>query len=148
MHGPRHEHPGHLDAAAVTRQVMNVIALDGRGHGRAHVPPVGVQLIQRGWLEYVARQDMRADLRAFFHNNDGEALIQLHEAACGGKAGRPAADDNDVEFHGFAFDSFSHDCPFFLMFDGGRPDGASGDSECRIVTLTATSSQRQPAILH
>ncbi len=26
------------------------------------------------------------------------------------------------------------------------PDGASGDSECRIVTLTATSSQRQPAI--
>ena len=34
--------------------------------------------------------------------------------------GRPAADDDDVELHGFAFGGFSHGFPFFLMFDGGR----------------------------
>ena len=45
---------------------------------------------------------MGADLGALFHHDDGDVRRELLEPDRGGKAGRPGADDDDVELHRLA----------------------------------------------
>ena len=45
---------------------------------------------------------MGADLGALLHHDDGGVGRDLLEPDRGGKAGRPGADDDDVEFHRLA----------------------------------------------
>ena len=46
---------------------------------------------------------MRADLGALLQHHDGDApAIELLQPDRGGEAGRPGADDDDVEFHRLA----------------------------------------------
>ncbi len=42
---------------------------------------------------------MSADFRALLDDDDGGLRRELLEPDCGGKAGRPGADDDNVEFH-------------------------------------------------
>jgi hypothetical protein len=55
---------------------------------------------------------MRTNFGSLFHDNDRNFLAiffrQLHQTARGGKSGRPAANDYNIEFHGFAFDYVRH----------------------------------------
>ena len=53
-----------------------------------------------------AGQDMRADLGAFLDDDDGNFRRDLLEPYRGGKAGRPGADDDDIEFHRLAGGKF------------------------------------------
>ena len=61
-----------------------------------------MQLVERGRIDHRAGQDMRADLGTLLHHDDGEIGIELLQPDRGRQAGRPGADDHDVEFHGFA----------------------------------------------
>ncbi len=45
---------------------------------------------------------MRADLGALLDHDDGLVRRELLQPDRGGKAGRPGADDDDVEFHRLA----------------------------------------------
>ena len=47
---------------------------------------------------------MRADLGTFLYDDDATgSRIELQEPARGRQAGRPAANDDDVKFHGLTF---------------------------------------------
>lgn len=63
---------------------------------------------------------MGAYFRAFLHHHDAEFLTaflgDLTQAACGCQTGRTGADDDDVDFHRFAFHSLS---PSFRFSWGG-----------------------------
>ncbi|RMS73221.1 hypothetical protein ALP62_05511 [Pseudomonas syringae pv. aceris] len=92
-------------------QHIDVVALDRRVERSAQFLPVGEQFIQRAGLEYRTGEDVRADFGAFFHHADADFLASfsglLFKAASGRKPGRAGSDDNDVEFHVFAFHRLS-----------------------------------------
>ena len=69
---------------------------------RVLAAPVGDQAIEPDRVDHRAGEDMRADLRALLHHDDGRFRRELLQPDRGGKAGRPGADDDDVEFHRLA----------------------------------------------
>ena len=88
-------------------QEHELVGGDWRVEGRAALFPVRNQLVQGAWLEHCARQDVRANLTAFFNQAHFEVAPRL-----GGKllqpdgcrqARRAAANDHDIEFHCFTF---------------------------------------------
>ena len=66
--------------------------------------PARQQPVDADRIDDGAGKDVRADLTALFQNDDGKLGIDLLEPDRRGKAGRPRADDDDVEFHALAFD--------------------------------------------
>jgi hypothetical protein len=64
--------------------------------------PVGNQFVQGARIHDRAGEDVGADFGAFLDQADVDFGIDLLEADRGGKSGRAAADDDDIEFHGFA----------------------------------------------
>ena len=88
-------------------QEHELVGGDRRVEGRAALLPVRDQLVQGTWFEHGARQDVRANLAAFFNQAHFEVAPGL-----GGKllqpdrsrqARRAAANDHDIEFHCFTF---------------------------------------------
>ena len=73
--------------------------------------PIRKQLVERHRIDHRAGQDVRADFRPLLHHDDRQIGIELLQPDRGGEAGRPGADDHDVEFHGFARRQFfgAHD---------------------------------------
>jgi hypothetical protein len=90
----------------------------------ALILPVRQQFVQRLGIDHHARQDMRADLGAFFQHRDGNLVSglggHLFQADRGGQAGRTGAHDDDVIFHGLALDIVCHveaaPCPAVFRF--------------------------------
>ena len=75
---------------------------------RALLLEVGNQLAQRRRIEHGARQHVRAGLARLLEHRNRERLaalrlLQLRQPQRRRHAGRPAADDQDVDFEGFAF---------------------------------------------
>ncbi|MNN74279.1 hypothetical protein D3C81_1904630 [compost metagenome] len=73
---------------------------------RTEVLPVGEQFVERTRFEHRTGEDVGADFGAFLHHADAELLAGfgglLLQSAGGGKSGGAGANDDDVEFHGFA----------------------------------------------
>ena len=69
-------------------------------------------------IDHRAGEDMRADLGALFHNDDGNVGRALLEADGRRQAGRAGADDHHIEFHRFARWEF--------VFGHGSPRPESG----------------------
>ena len=105
VHERRHQECGNRELALLRQHPVEVV---GHRHGqrRALVPPVGDQLVERARIDHRARQDMRADLAAFFEHADADlaALLgaKLLEADRRRQAGDAGADDDDIIFHRFA----------------------------------------------
>ena len=120
VHGLGHERVGHLGAFLGAGEVEDFVAADFGVQRGAEFFPVGEQLVKRARLEYRAGEDMGAYFRAFLHHHDAEFLTaflgDLTQAACGCQTGRTGADDDDVDFHRFAFHSLS---PSFRFSWGG-----------------------------
>jgi hypothetical protein len=87
-------------------QPKESLGSNGRAQRCAALAPVREQLFQSTRLEHRAGHDMRADSGAFLHDADTEFAAgfprELSIPASCGEAGRPGADDDDVEFHAFA----------------------------------------------
>jgi hypothetical protein len=64
--------------------------------------PARQQLVETGRIDDGAGQDMGADLGALFHHHHAEIGVELLQADGRAQAGRTGADDDNVEFHGFA----------------------------------------------
>ena len=108
VHRARQEQRRHANRFRFTCQVMNKVTFHFGMHGSVFFTPVREQLVQCGRLKDVTRQDMGADFRTFFHDDHGKAGIKLHEPAGRGQPCRPAANDDDVEFHRLTFDRLCH----------------------------------------
>ena len=123
VHEPR-QRPLRNPVRLVRREQQEAILGHRRVERRALRLPVGQELVQRSRIHDRARKDVRADLRAFFENADRDLVAafrrELLQANRRGEAGRAAADDHDVVFHGFAW----HD---------GRPLVVGLGRACRIV---------------
>ena len=80
---------------------------DRRFERRALRLPVGQELVQRARIHDRAREDVRADLRAFLDEAHGDLAArgggELLQADRRAETRGAAADDHDVEFHGFAW---------------------------------------------
>ena len=74
--------------------------------------PARDQRIEAAWVDDDARQDVRADLAAFFQHDDFKLFAcfvrQLFGPDRCGQTRRSPANDHEIEFHGFAFDRFAH----------------------------------------
>ncbi len=64
--------------------------------------PVRDQFVQRARVHHRAGEDVRADLGAFLDQADVDVCVELFEPYRRSKASRAAADDEHIEFHGFA----------------------------------------------
>ena len=111
VHQRRHREVRQPDRAG-RRHPVEAVVLDLRLQRTIGVlAPVRNQLVERDRIDHRARQDMRADLGTLLHHDDVEIGIELLQPDRRGQAGRPGADDHDVEFHGFARRKFfcAHD---------------------------------------
>ena len=66
---------------------------------RVFAAPFRNEPIEPDRIDHGAGQDVGADLGALLHHDDGFVRRQLLEPDRGGKAGRPGADNDGVEFH-------------------------------------------------
>ena len=77
--------------------------------------PVGQQFIKSARVEDSAGQDVGADFRPFLDQADRNVAplfaCQLLQANCRCQSGRAAANDDDIELHGFTF----HDASLFIV---------------------------------
>ena len=96
---------GHA-AGTFFRQLQEGVSHHGLVQGSTLFLPVGDQLVQGARIEGGAGQDVRAGLGTFFEHDDGHIgaffCSQLLQADGSGQAGRSAAHDHHVVFHGFA----------------------------------------------
>ena len=109
---PGNQERRHADAVGLVRHDVHHVFRDRIVHRRTALLPVREKLVQRRRLEHGTRQDVRADLRAFFHQAHGQlgtrGFPQLHQPARGAQACGTAPDDDDVKLHRFAFDLTFH----------------------------------------
>ena len=89
-------------SAALLGQIIELIFCD-RGLERAFRirTPVGNQPVKSDRIDHRSREDMRADRRALFHDDDRDFGIQFLEPDRRGQARRPRADDHDIVIHRF-----------------------------------------------
>src|SRR5207248_11516783 len=77
----------------------------------AALEPVGHQLGDAARIHHRAGDPMRADLLSLLEDGDRQRLAaavrfrELRETVRGGEAGRPGADDDDVDVQGLALDA-------------------------------------------
>ncbi len=94
----------------VLRQEQKVVVGDRRSEGMIRIlAPVGQKRIDADGIDHRARKNMRADLGTLFQHYDGKIGVDLLETDRCAQASSPAAHDNNVEFHAFAFDLFTQD---------------------------------------
>jgi hypothetical protein len=105
-HQRRHEDVRHAEAAGLP-QIVEAVLADLCCERRVLVAPIRDELVEADRIDHRARQDVRADLRPLLEDDDGELLGllrgELLEPDSRGKASGSGADDDDVEFHGLAF---------------------------------------------
>ena len=69
------------------------------------VAPLRQQGIEARWIDHGARDDMSADFRALFHDDDAEVCTALGgtllDADSGSEPGRPGAHDHHIKIHRF-----------------------------------------------
>ena len=87
-----------------------MIVVHLRGERRAPFLEVGDELLQRRRIEHGAGEHVRAGLPRLLQHRDRErlaalCLLQLREPQRRRHAGRAAADDQHVDFEGFAVHS-------------------------------------------
>ena len=102
VHQRRHHEVRQPDRAARRHPVEAVVLDLGLQRTIGVLAPVRDQLVERDRIDHRAGQNMRADLGALLHHDDVEIGIELLQPDRRRQAGRPGADDHDVEFHGFA----------------------------------------------
>jgi hypothetical protein len=95
------EQGGQVDEA-VLREEGEAVAGDGGFQRCALRLPVGHQFVQGARVHHRAGEDVGADFGALLDQADAQLGIDLLEPDRGGKSGRTPADDDDIEFHGFA----------------------------------------------
>ena len=69
MHRRRYEKSRHPERFSLAGHIENKVAGDRRPDRCSLLPPVRKQLVEPARFEYVAGEDMRADLRAFFDHD-------------------------------------------------------------------------------
>lgn len=83
----------------------------------------GNRLVQRARLEHRAGEDVGAHFGTLLDHADADLLTGfgglLLQSACGGQTGGAGADDDDVEFHVFAFHYRSPTQGSRYLFIGG-----------------------------
>ena len=70
VHRPGYEQTWRADALLRAGQEIDVVAFHRRRDRRTLLAPVRKQLVQRGWLEDIAGENVRTDLRALFQYDD------------------------------------------------------------------------------
>jgi hypothetical protein len=81
---------------------IEAIVADRRLTGCLLAAPFRNEAIEPDRIDHRAGENMRADLGALFHHDDGDVRRELLEPDRGGEPGRPGADDDDVELHRLA----------------------------------------------
>ena len=106
VHQRRHQRIRQADRAGGAEHMEAVVGDFGGERPVGIFPPVGQERIETGRIDHRARQDMRADFRTLFHDDDGDfraglgrALLQTDRR---GKTGRSRANDHHVEVHGLS----------------------------------------------
>jgi len=111
VHGLGHEEVGDLDRALGILEHIDVVALDRSVQRSAQLLPVREQFVERAGFEDCTREDVGADFGTFLDHSYADLLTSfgglLLQSACCGQARRAGADDDDVEFHVFAFHCLS-----------------------------------------
>ncbi len=102
-HERGHRPVRHVELASGGEHPVPVVGHRRFSHRAAVFAPVRQQLVQCLGIDHRARQDVRADFRTLFQDADRKLCIHLFQPDRRSKAGRAAADDNDVIGHGFAF---------------------------------------------
>src|SRR3989338_8497457 len=107
VHGLGYEEVRNLGGLLGIAEHVDVIALDRSVQRGAELFPVWEQFIQCARLEHRAGKNVCADFGAFFDHADADFFAGfggfLLQSAGGGQTSRAGADDDDVEFHKFAF---------------------------------------------
>ncbi|MCY1296898.1 hypothetical protein D9M70_463130 [compost metagenome] len=111
VHGLGHEEAGNLDGGVGILEHIDVVA-GHRGVQRgAQFFPVREEFVQGSRFEYGAREDVGAHFGTLLDHAYADLLTRLRslllQSARGGQAGGAGTDDDDVEFHVFAFHSQS-----------------------------------------
>ncbi len=102
VHQRRHHEVRQPDRAAA-RHPVEVIVLDLRLQRTISVlTPIRDQLVERDRIDHCAGQNMCADFRSLLDHHDREVGIDLLQPDRRAQAGRPGADDDNVELHGIA----------------------------------------------
>jgi hypothetical protein len=101
------------------------VVADRRPEGVAlFLAPPRKQPVDADRIDDGAGKDMRADLGALFKHDDGKLRIELLQPDRGGKARRPRADDDHVEFHALTLDFF-HPAPLPAARPTAAPNSLS-----------------------
>ncbi|MNE33293.1 hypothetical protein D3C80_1269520 [compost metagenome] len=145
MHGLGHKEVWNFLRAFSVLEHEDVVAGDGRVQRRAEFFPVREQFVQGPWFEHGAGQNVSTDFGAFFDHADADFLTGfgglLLQAAGGGKTSGAGTDDDDVEFHVFAFHRLSPtqgSTVFFLIWKSGvasMNSGATPEEDNRLTTF-------------
>ena len=100
-HQRRHQRIRHPHRAGKPEHIK-AVRRDRGAHRRLLVPPFREEKIEPDRIDHRAGENMRADLGTLLHHDDGGFGRELLEPDRGGKAGRPGADDDNVELHRLA----------------------------------------------
>jgi len=123
VHGLGHKEVRYLGGFVGALQQVDVVALDFGVQRGAQFLPVGEQFVQGARLEDRTGEDVSADFGTLLDHADADFFAGfsglLLQSAGGGQAGRAGADDDDVEFHKFAFHRLSPTQGSSMFYRGG-----------------------------
>ena len=123
MHGFRHKEVWDACGIFCIFEQVNVVTFDWGVQRSAELLPVGEEFVERTRFENRTGENVGADFGTFLDHTNADFLASvsglLFQSACGGKTGGAGADDDDVEFHVFAFHSLSPTRGSSIFYDVG-----------------------------
>ena len=75
-----------------------MVFIDGPNRRCAAFFPVRDQLVDAARIHYRAGKNVRADFLAFFEDGNGRILPELSKTVGGGETGRPATNNQNIDF--------------------------------------------------
>ena len=88
---------------AIPREVEHVVLIDGPNQRCSAFLPVRDQLVDAARIHYRAGKNMRSDFLALFNDGDGRVLHELSKTVGGSETGRPATNNQSIDFERVAF---------------------------------------------
>src|SRR6478735_2943897 len=103
VHQRRHGEIGEADRSIGAEHKELVVGHFGLEGMTLFVAPAGQKAVDADRIDDGTRKNMGANLAALLQHNDRKLRIDLLRPDCSRQACRPRADNDNVEFHAFAF---------------------------------------------
>ena len=132
-HQRRREKEWQTNRLLFRQPIKTIVADFGRQRPVGIASPFRQQSVERHRVAHRAGKDMRAHFRALLHDDDGNVGRDLLEPDPRREPRRSGADDDDVEFHGFAGGQVGHRClaqAVFCFFTFGENSQSAARAPC------------------